>query len=151
MLENNHDISAQPLTLKLMSPLKDQTVFEEETVILTCKLSKPDQEVKWFKKGNAMAIQPGAKYSMITEGTTYSLIIKNADKKDANEFTCKCGLFINTKAQVTVKGERWENESCSNLLPIHSRVRKRADFPLLHHRLNKIIQNHICHIFQNVL
>ena len=88
-----------------MSPLKDQTVYEEETKTLTCKLSRPDQEVKWFKKGYAMAIQPSMKYNMASEGTMYSLIINNADKKDTTEYTCKCGLFINTKAKVTVKGE----------------------------------------------
>ena len=89
-----------------MSPLKDQTAFEEETVTLTCKLSRPDQEVKWFKKGYAMAIQPSRKYNMVSEGTTYSLTINKADKKDMTEYTCKCGLFINTKAKVTVKGEQ---------------------------------------------
>ena len=88
-----------------MSPLKDQTVLEEETVTLTCKLSKPDQEVKWYRKDNVMAIQPSAKYDITSEGTEYSLTIKNATAKDTIEYTMKCGLFISTKAKVAVKGE----------------------------------------------
>ena len=106
-----------------MSPLKDQSVFEEETVTLTCKLSRPDQEVKWFKKGYAMAIQPSMKYNMVSEGTIYSLIINDADKKDMAEYTCKCGLFINTKAEVTVKGEEMRmNTGCQTC--IHSVCKK---------------------------
>lgn len=88
-----------------MSPLKDQTVFEEETVTLSCKLSKPDQEVKWFRKDKALAIQPSNKYSVASEGTNYSLTIAKAAKEDSIEFTCKCGMFISTKAKVTVQGE----------------------------------------------
>ena len=88
-----------------MSPLKDQTVLEEETVTLTCKLSKPEQEVKWYRKDNVMAIQPSSKYDITSEGTEYSLIINNASKQDTIEYTMKCGMFMSTKAKVTVKGE----------------------------------------------
>ncbi len=99
-------LSDKPLTLKLMSPLKDQTVFEEDSVTLTCKLSKPDQEVKWFRKDKVTAIQPNSKYEILSEGTTYSLTIRNASLADVAEYTCKCGMFITTKAKVAVKGEK---------------------------------------------
>ncbi len=86
------------------SPLKDQTVPEEESVTLECELSKPDQPVKWFKDGKE--IKPHKKRGIIPKvvGTKHSLTIPKALKDDTAEYSVKCG-DEETKGKLTVEGK----------------------------------------------
>ncbi len=90
------------------SPLKDQTVPEEESVTLECELSKPDQKVIWLKDGKE--IKPDKKRGIIpkVEGTKHSLTIPKALKDDTAEYSVKCG-DEETKGKLTVEGTSEQN------------------------------------------
>ena len=84
-------------------PLKDVTVPEEESVILECELSKPDQKVKWLKNGKE--IKPDKKRGVLpkVEGTKHTLTIPKTLKDDTAEYTVKIG-DEETKGKLTVEG-----------------------------------------------
>ncbi len=85
------------------SPLKDQTVPEEQSVTLECELSKPDQKVQWLKNGKE--IKPDRKRGILpkVEGTKHILTIPKALLDDTAEYTVKL-KDQETKGKLTVEG-----------------------------------------------
>ena len=57
--------------MTLVSPLADQSVFEEQEVTFECEVSKPDRTAVWFK--NNIALEASEKY--ITKVCMNNLII----------------------------------------------------------------------------
>ena len=86
------------------TPLKDVTVPEEESVILECELSKPDQKVKWFKNGKEIKPEKKRGIQPKVEGTKHSLIIPETVLDDTAEYTVKCGEQ-ETKGKLTVESK----------------------------------------------
>ncbi len=86
------------------SPLKDQTVPEEQSVTLECELSKPDQKVQWLKNGKE--IKPDRKRGVIpkVEGTKHIFTIPKTMLDDTAEYTVKF-KDQTTKGKLTVEGE----------------------------------------------
>ena len=84
-------------------PLKDATVPEEQNVTLECELSKPDQNVKWFKNGKE--IKPDRKRGIIpkVEGNKHILHIPKCLTDDTAEYTVKFD-GQETKSKLTVEG-----------------------------------------------
>lgn len=68
----------------------------------TAKLSQPDVEVTWLKKGKP--IQPGTKYSVNIEGTVRRLIVHNAQEDDQDEYSCVAGN-VSTMSVLKVEGK----------------------------------------------
>ncbi len=94
------------------SPLKDQTVPEEQSVTLECELSKPDQKVQWLKNGKE--IKPDRKRGILPkiEGTKHSLTIPKALLDDTAEYTVKL-KDQETKGKLTVEGNTThKNRTC---------------------------------------
>ncbi len=85
------------------SPLKDQTVPEEQSVTLECELSKPDQKVQWLKNGKEL--KPDRKRGVLpkVEGTKHILTIAKALLEDTSEYTVKL-KDQTTKGKLTVEG-----------------------------------------------
>ncbi len=56
--------------------LKNISVPEDETVVLSCKLTKPDKLVKWYKDGKIVKDGPDCKAS--NDGCDYILKLSKA-------------------------------------------------------------------------
>ena len=85
------------------TPLKDITIPEEKSVTLECKLSKPDQKVKWFKDGKE--IKPDRKRNIVpkVEGSKHSLTIPKSFIDDTAQYSVTCG-DEETKGKLIVEG-----------------------------------------------
>ncbi len=70
--------------------------------MLSCKLTKPDKLVKWYKDGEILKDGPECKAS--NDRCDYILRLSKAKASDAGSYTLKCGK-IETSARVTIKGE----------------------------------------------
>lgn len=67
--------------------LPDVTLATKNTdAEFTVKLSKPDVEVTWYKKGQP--IKPNKKHEVFVEGTIRRLVIHDAQDEDAGEISC---------------------------------------------------------------
>ena len=86
------------LTFKLVetpvtfpAPLKDTKSTEKESVVLECKVSKPDVKPKWFKDGKE--IKPDKKKGIIIkeDGRKLSLTIPSAMVDDSGKYSVEVG------------------------------------------------------------
>ena len=82
--------------------LEDKTAAAGQDISLSCELSKPDLNIRWYKDGKA--IRKSQKYDLQQEGTGAILIIHDSTAKDSGEYPCETEDSI-TKARVTVQGE----------------------------------------------
>ena len=89
----------EPVTFTI--PLQDQTVTENESVAMTCQLSKPDRKVVWTKDGTD--ISQDDHYSIEMAGVEHTLRIPQSVVEDSAEFTAKIG-DQSTSGTLTVEG-----------------------------------------------
>uniref|UniRef100_A0A672TQ42 Obscurin n=1 Tax=Strigops habroptila TaxID=2489341 RepID=A0A672TQ42_STRHB len=80
--------------------LEDRTAAEGQDISLSCELSKPDVNIRWYKDGKA--IRKSQKYDLHQEGTRAVLIIHDSMVKDSGEYTCETEVS-KTKARITVQ------------------------------------------------
>ncbi len=89
-----------PVAVKL--PLKNMSVPEDDSVTLSCKLTKPDKPVKWYKDGKIL--KDGVECKISNDGCEYTLKLPKAKTSDAGHYTMKCDK-IETSSKVIIKGE----------------------------------------------
>ena len=82
-------------------PLKDVTTTEGQTVTLECEVSKPNQQVAWFKNGKKIT-KPDKNMKIERDGTVHRLTMTNATPTDAAEFSA---TVANDKTVGNVKVE----------------------------------------------
>lgn len=82
--------------------LEDKTAAAGQDVSLSCELSKPDMNIRWYKDGKT--IRKSQKYDLHQEGTRAILIIHDSTVKDSGEYTCETEVS-KTKARITVQGQ----------------------------------------------
>jgi hypothetical protein len=84
--------------LKFTKNLADTEVTEEDTIRLYVEVTKPDQKTKWIRNGRI--INPNeerfARFTILSDGLTHSLEIKNVSMKDAGEFTVNVDELIDS-------------------------------------------------------
>ncbi|XP_076733184.1 obscurin isoform X14 [Maylandia zebra] len=79
----------------------DDVIGEEKGMItLACEASKPRVSPTWRKEGKVL--KAGPKYELLHTGKSLGLIIKDATKDDAGEYSCDLGTEV-SKAKVTVR------------------------------------------------
>ncbi|XP_039875843.1 obscurin isoform X15 [Simochromis diagramma] len=79
----------------------DDVIGEEKGMItLACEASKPRVSPTWRKEGKVL--KSGPKYELLHTGKSLGLIIKDATKDDAGEYSCDLGTEV-SKAKVTVR------------------------------------------------
>ncbi len=83
-------------------PLKNISASEDDTVTLSCKLTKPDKPVKWYKDGKML--MDGVDCKISSDGCEYTLKLPKAKTSDAGTYTIKCDK-IDTSAKIIIKGE----------------------------------------------
>lgn len=100
------DTSAGKLTVEepaveFIVPLPDVTLgTRTKDVEFVVKLSQPDIEVTWCRKGKPL--KPSSKYSIDVEGTVRKFVIHDASDDDIDEYTCQAG---NVKSSSVLKVE----------------------------------------------
>ena len=86
------------------TPLQDTEMMEKETKKLTCEVSKPNAQVKWFKNGTE--IMTGIRYKVNGKGVQRELTIMDAVLDDSSDYSCVItSSQAKTQAHVTVKGK----------------------------------------------
>ena len=92
------------------APLTDVSVAVMQTAVLSCEVSKPNCKVSWYKNGTEIkrsdAVLPE------TNDPKQTLTIKNVNKMDAGEYTCRIG-DEETQAKLTVLGKFWKSVNIS--------------------------------------
>ncbi|XP_075703653.1 obscurin [Rhinoderma darwinii] len=78
---------------------KEVVAIVSESATLTCEVSEGKTEVKWYKDGKL--ISSSKKLRLETEGKSRHLVVEQAEKKDAGEYSCEAaGQKINFKISV---------------------------------------------------
>ncbi|KAL2098327.1 hypothetical protein ACEWY4_007534 [Coilia grayii] len=71
------------------SAQKDVKATVSQKATLSCELTNPKTEVKWYKDGNLLS--SSKTIHMETKGKTRQLVLDCVEKKDAGEYTCEAG------------------------------------------------------------
>ncbi|XP_074523985.1 obscurin [Halichoeres trimaculatus] len=90
-------VKAPPITFK--TKLKNQQVEEENSVTLSCELSKPGLSVEW-KKGQEL-LKNNFKYQIKNRNCIMEMTIKNAQLEDSGLYSCNYG-DVKTTANITI-------------------------------------------------
>ncbi|XP_059503555.1 obscurin-like protein 1a isoform X3 [Stegostoma tigrinum] len=69
--------------------LEDRSFIESETIAMTCKLSRPDVQVYWYRDG--MELQPSDKIRIESRGLTRELMIFDSEPSDSGQYVCDAG------------------------------------------------------------
>lgn len=88
--------------LYFSAKLQNYTAVEKDEVVLSCELSKPSGDVRWFKDGNE--IYPSKNVHVLSDGRKRTLIIKRTAKGDMGSYTCDCGTD-KTTADLNIEGK----------------------------------------------
>ncbi|XP_054597166.2 obscurin isoform X8 [Nothobranchius furzeri] len=83
-----------------LKSLDDVTGEEKGMITLACEASKPRVSPTWRKEGKVL--KAGPKYELLHTGKSLGLIIKDATKDDAGEYSCDLGTEV-SKSKVTVR------------------------------------------------
>ncbi|XP_026016073.1 obscurin isoform X7 [Astatotilapia calliptera] len=90
-------VRAPPVTFK--TKLRNQQVEEENSLTLSCELSKPGLAVEW-RKGEEL-LRNNFKHQMKNRNSVMELTIKNAQLEDSGLYSCFYG-DVKTTANVTI-------------------------------------------------
>ncbi|KAM4739603.1 obscurin isoform 2-T2 [Anableps anableps] len=90
-------VKAPPITFK--TKLRNQQVEEENSVTLSCEVSKPGLAVEWMK-GKEL-LKSDFKYQIKNRSSTMELTIKNTQLEDSGLYSCICG-DVKTTAHITI-------------------------------------------------
>lgn len=87
-LETESTVEVLKRKPEFIKPLEDCEITEKDTAILEVEISIDQPEVQWFKDGEK--ITPEKKnIDSIKDGKVHRLIIRDATKHDAGEYSCK--------------------------------------------------------------
>lgn len=93
--------------LRIVIPLKDQTVKEGEELVFNCEVNTEGAKAKWYK--NNEPIFDSAKYIMVHKDLLYSLRIRDAHLNDQAVYTVTLtnqrGEHVKSSANLTVLGK----------------------------------------------
>ncbi|TRY90214.1 hypothetical protein DNTS_005822 [Danionella cerebrum] len=68
---------------------KEVKVSASQKATLSCEVSDPKTDVKWFKDGKQLSSSKTVHFE--SKGKTRQLVLENVEKKDAGEYTCEVG------------------------------------------------------------
>lgn len=76
---------------------------EENSITLSCELSKPGLPVEW-RKGEEL-LKNNFKYQIKNRNSVMELTIKNTQLEDSGLYSCNCG-DVKTTANITITRKR---------------------------------------------
>ncbi|GCC36963.1 hypothetical protein chiPu_0015463 [Chiloscyllium punctatum] len=65
---------------------EDRSFIESETIAMTCKLSHPDVQVRWYKDG--IELRPSDKIRIESRGLIRELMIFDSEPSDSGQYVC---------------------------------------------------------------
>ena len=89
--------------LELLEPLKEVRAPEHGKATLSCKLSKPNKTVTWFKNGVELSPTESPRYSIVNEDCEYTITIDDCNLDDTAKYSMRC-QDVETSATLTVDG-----------------------------------------------
>jgi len=92
--------------VELIEPLKEVRAPEHGKATLSCKLSKPNKTVTWFKNGVELSPAESPRYSIVNEDCEYTFIVDDCSLDDTAKYSMRC-QDIETSATLTVDGKCW--------------------------------------------
>lgn len=87
--------------MEFISPVKEMSVTEKDTVCLECEISKPNVKARWLKDGKE--IKPDEGHHVIVDGTRHRLVLDAAELDDQAEYTIEVEGKTSA-AKLTVEG-----------------------------------------------
>ena len=90
------------IPLHFISYLENTEAAAQETVVLTCELSRPEEDVVWLKNSEPLALGDG-KHVAVNQDCSYQLVIPDVTVDDSGEYTIQAGDLQST-AQLSVFG-----------------------------------------------
>ena len=93
-------ISGVPL--KFTALLENQEAAADESVTFSCQLTKPGEQVTWFKDNEPLLLTE-ERYQMVNMDCSYQLVIPKVTVEDCGEYMIKVGDLQST-AVLTVNG-----------------------------------------------
>ena len=90
------------LPLHFMYLLENTEAMADESVTLSCELSKPGQEVTWLKNNVPLSLGDGC-FEGVNKDYSYQLHIAKVTLEDAGEYQIQVG-DLECAAQLSVKG-----------------------------------------------
>jgi hypothetical protein len=91
----------------IISPLKDKTCVENQSVKFEIEINKPEflKKLIWEKDGTQLNLQNIDDYELKENGNKYSLTIKKAKFTDEGKYTVKIlDSDVNSSANLSVSG-----------------------------------------------
>ncbi|XP_045198296.2 uncharacterized protein LOC123552619, partial [Mercenaria mercenaria] len=82
----------EKLEIDFIQPLSNRTVTVDETLILECKITKPNSSVMWLKDDES--ITQDARKTISSDGKLHKLVVDGVTVEDAGKYTCAYGTFI---------------------------------------------------------
>ncbi|KAL7881335.1 hypothetical protein AOLI_G00081830 [Acnodon oligacanthus] len=108
LIENMGSSPAKPEFVKVLA---DKQAKEGEDVALHCEANVGELTAKWERNGHALECVKG-KHSMEQSGTTFSLIIRNAEEQDEGHYTLNllnAAGSASCSARVIVELNEWRD------------------------------------------
>lgn len=85
-----------------------KSVVEQAQLSLSCKVSRAEGEVQWYKDG--IEIHPGDDVAMKAEDTERNLTIHSAQLSDTGTYTCRAGDNV-LMFKVNIRGNKISNDT----------------------------------------
>lgn len=102
--------------LKIVKPLQEVVVMENQPSVLVCELNKPDVQVQWTKNG--LPVVPNDNLSVSNVGGIHTLTIQATKLEDEAEYALSVG-DLKTQADLLVEGKHTELLSSGFHLQTH--------------------------------
>jgi len=89
--------------VELIEPLKEVRVPERSKATLSCKLSKPNKKVTWYKNGVELSPTELPRCSIVNEDCEYTITLDDCSLDDTAQYSMRCE-DIETSATLTIEG-----------------------------------------------
>jgi len=89
--------------VELVEPLKEVRTPEHGKATLSCRLSKPNKKVTWFKNGVELSPTDQPRYSVVSDDCEYTLTLDDCHLDDTAQYSMTC-QDVETSATLTVDG-----------------------------------------------
>ena len=83
--------------------LEDVTVAPDNSLTLTCEISKPYARVTWYKDGVRLSYD--SRYEIKSRGKEHSLVFDKIKESDSGEYKIKAENDVTCSAKVRVAGQ----------------------------------------------
>ncbi|XP_061411261.1 obscurin-like [Lethenteron reissneri] len=103
-------LTVTKLPVRVVRPLQDVAVEEEQAVSLECELSEAAADVVWRKDGREL--EAGGRVAARSDGNLVRLVVQAARPQDSGVYSCEAGA-ASSSATVHVRGPRQEGGEAS--------------------------------------